>query len=76
MLISDGFEQIKEIEKKAVQARSVDELKSLLDELNEMDAETCDNWISTDEIHKLYAMKSALNLIRQKIALQINNLEH
>ena len=75
MLISDGFEQIKEIEKKAVQARTVDELKSLLDELNEMDIETCDNWISTDEIHKLYAMKSALNLIRQKIALQINNLE-
>ena len=75
MLISDAYEDIQKIENLAVQAHTAAELKSLVDQLDKIDADTRESWISSDEINKLYTMKSALNLIRQQIIHQINDFD-
>jgi TRAP-type uncharacterized transport system substrate-binding protein len=66
MLITDAYEEIRQIEKRLAQANTAAELQSLIDELNELDAATRESVISSDEMNRLYAMKSALNLVRQK----------
>ncbi len=75
MLISDAYEDIQKIENLAAEAHTAAELKSLVDRLDKIDADTRESWISSDEMNKLYTMKSALNLIRQQIIHQINDFD-
>ena len=73
LLISDAYSEIQGIEQRAAQARDNDELQSLVDELNALDAETTGSWISSVEINRLYTMKSALNLVRTQISARLRN---
>ena len=74
MLIADGYEEIQEIEKLAVQAQTCDDLKLLLEQINNLEADSRESLISSTEMGKLYAMKSAANLVRQQIIFRINEL--
>ena len=73
LLISDAYSEIQGIEQRAAQVRNNDELQSLVDELNALDAETTGSWISSVEINRLYTMKSALNLVRTQISARLRN---
>ena len=73
LLIGDAYSDIQKIEQEAALADSNDELQSLVDELNALDAETTGSRISAVEINRLYSMKSALNLVRTQIANRIRN---
>lgn len=73
LLISDAYADIQKIEQAAAQTRNKEELQSLVDELNALDAETTGSWISAVEINRLYTMKSALNLVRTQISNRLRD---
>ena len=73
LLIGDAYSDIQKIEQEAALLDSNEELQSLVDELNALDAETTGSRISAVEISRLYSMKSALNLVRTQIANRIRN---
>lgn len=67
-LIEDAYEEIQRIELTAVACRSIDELQSLNESLNALDVEIRQWSISSDEMSRLYGLKSAINLVRQLIS--------
>lgn len=73
LLISDAYSDIQNIEQAATQTRNKEELQSLVDELNALDAETTGSRISAVEINRLYTMKSALNLVRTQISSRLRD---
>jgi hypothetical protein len=73
LLIGDAYSDIQKIEQEAALVDSNEELQSLVDELNALDAETTDSRISAVEINRLYSMKSALNLVRTKIVNRLRD---
>ena len=66
-LIEDAYDSIQEIERRAVDAVTVGELQSLLTQLDDLEMETRESAISSDEVNRLYTMRSAMNLIRQLV---------
>ena len=66
-LIEDAYDSIQEIERRAVDAVTVGELQSLLTQLDDLEMETREWAISSDEVNRLYTMRSAMNLIRQLV---------
>ena len=73
LLIGDAYSDIQKIEQEAALLDSNEELQSLVDELNALDAETTGSRISAVEISRLYSMKSALNLVRTKIVSRLRD---
>ena len=76
MLIADAYEEIQEIEKLTVQAQTIEELKLLFEQINKLEDFSRESWISSTEMSKLYAMKSAANLVRQQIIIRIKELDN
>lgn len=74
MLIEEGYEQIQRIEDTLRNKHGVFELESLVDKLNQLDSDSIRWSITSEEMNRLYTMKSALNLVRQKTELRINAL--
>lgn len=74
MLIEDAYDEIQAIENEATQTTSASVLQALMDRLLGLEVEIRQWSISSEEMNRLYTMKSALNLIKQFIAnLQKNN---
>lgn len=67
MLIEDAYEEIQAVELEAQKAHSIDEITSLLARLAMLEDEIRQWSISSEEMNRLYTMKSALNLIRIQI---------
>lgn len=71
MLIEEGYEKIQRIENQLLKSTGVYELETLIDQLNQLDTESI-NWsIASEEMNRLYTMKSALNLVKQQVYLQL-----
>ncbi len=67
MLISDAYEEILEIEKQADTCESLEVLQKMLDRLEEMNVDSRQISISSDDINRLYSMKSALNMVHSQL---------
>jgi len=52
-------------------SNGVYELEKLIDQLNQLDKESVGWSVSSEEMNRLYTMKSALNLVKQQIYLQL-----
>ena len=74
MLIEEAYEQIQQIENILGEMQGVYELENLVDQLNQLDADSIRWSITSEEMNRLYTMKSALNLVRQQAELKINAL--
>ena len=70
-LISDAYDELKEIEERMYAATSVEELRYLLERVDLLDDELGDVWISSDETNRFYTMKSAVALVRREIVTHI-----
>ncbi len=68
MLISDAYEEILNIELQGESVQSIEELQKLINRLNEINIDSRQIAISSDDINRLYSMKSALNMIRLQLA--------
>lgn len=67
MLISDAYQEILEIEFHAQNCNSYEELQRLIDRLQEMNIESRNISVSSDDINRLYSMKSALSMVRTQL---------
>ena len=74
ILIEEAYEQIQQIENTLASVQGVYELESLVDQLNRLDTESIRWSITSEEMNRLYTMKSALNLVRQQTELRIKAL--
>ena len=74
ILIEEAYEQIQQIENTLASVQGVYELESLVDQLNRLDTESIQWSITSEEINRLYTMKSGLNLVRQQTELRIKAL--
>ena len=75
MMISDAYEEILEIDRRAAQTDSIAELQSLIRRLEEMNDDSRDISISSVEISRLYSMKSALKMIHDQLVARKDKLE-
>ena len=75
MMISDAYEEILEIDRRAAQTESIAELQSLINRLEEMNNDSRDISISSDEISRLYSMKSVLKMIHDQLVARKDKLE-
>lgn len=75
MLIADAFEEILFIEQQAESVESPVALQGLIDRLNEINMDSRNIAISSDDINRLYSMKSALNMIRLQLMEKKNNFK-
>ena len=75
LLISNLYAELIEIERQADVAKDVKTLRTLLDRLSEMNTETLEVSIPTDEMNRLYSMKGSLNTVRQLILNKIREIE-
>ena len=75
MMISDAYEEILEIDRRAAQTESIAELQSLINRLEEMNNDSRDISISSDEISRLYSMKSVLKMIHDQLVARRGKLE-
>lgn len=71
MLIEEGYEKIQSIENLLLNSNGVYELEKLIDQLNQLDKESVGWSVASEEMNRLYTMKSALNLVKQQIYLQL-----
>ncbi|MDO8695173.1 MAG: TAXI family TRAP transporter solute-binding subunit [Sheuella sp.] len=67
MLISDAYQEILEIEQQADSCESLEILQKMIDRLEEMNADSRRISISSDDINRLYSMKSALNMVHAQL---------
>lgn len=67
MLISDAYQEILEIEQQADSCESLEMLQKMIDRLEEMNADSRRISISSDDINRLYSMKSALNMVHAQL---------
>lgn len=75
MLISDAYDEIRQVESRMYQAAHISELSYLAERLDALEEEIGDFWISSDETNRFYTMKSALELVRREIDVRIRQLE-
>ena len=74
MLIEDAYDEIQRIDKLSTHEKSQSELHDLLNQLDLLDQETRDSWVSSEEKYRLYTMKNALNLVRNQILSRIHKI--
>lgn len=72
ILISNAYEEMLEIERKAVYSESRQDLENMLARLNNMNLEILNISIPSDEMNRLYSLKSALDSLRKLIASKID----
>lgn len=70
-LISDAYDELKLIEDRMYAATELEQLRSLENRLNALDAELGDVWVSSDETNRFYTMKSAVSLVQREIKERI-----
>lgn len=75
MLIADAYEEILEIEQRAAECDSLETLQKMIDRLEEMNADSRQISIASDDINRLYSMKSALNMVHTQLIEQKNRLD-
>ena len=75
MLISDAYEEILEIEQRADGCDSLEVLQKMIDRLEEMNVDSRQITIASDDINRLYSMKSALNMVHTQLIEQKNKLD-
>ena len=71
MLINEIYEEMLEIERTAATTASPAELRSLIERLDVLEADGRENWIASNEMNHLYNMRTALFVIRARIAEQL-----
>lgn len=74
MLIEDDYDEIQEIDKKSALAKSEQEFMELLAQLDKLDIEARESWISSEQKFRLYTMKTALNLVRTQTLSRLEKL--
>lgn len=67
MIIEDGYDEIQEIDQLSANTNNPDLLRKLLIRLEQLDKDTRDGWVSSEEKNRLYTMKGALNLVRNQV---------
>lgn len=75
LLIEEAYDQINQIEREAAGIQNRNQLALLVERLNILDSNSRDTEIASEEQNRNYTMKSALNLIRQKIIERIDQEE-
>lgn len=75
ILISNAYEEILEIERKAVLTNDSQDLRQMLERLDEMNIEVLNIAIPTDDMNRLYSLKSALDTLRKLISNKISDIE-
>lgn len=73
-LISDVYDELKEIEERTYVAVSLEQLQFLAERVELLDGELGDVWVSSDETNRFYTMKSAITLVRREIQDRIVTL--
>jgi hypothetical protein len=75
MLITDAYEEILEIDRSAARTKDVIQLQLLIDRLEEINDDSREISISSDEIARLYSMKSNLKMIHDQLVARKLMLE-
>ena len=75
MLIEEAYELIQQIENLLGETQGIYELELLIDQLEELDRESIQWSITSEEMNRLYTMKSALNLVRLRAQSNIDALQ-
>lgn len=74
VLITDAYTEFQEVEQQLTQVLTCKELQALIDQLNGLEAENTEDWISSIEMRTLFSMKGTLDNLRSKIVDKINEL--
>ncbi len=74
MLISDAYEELLGIEQQAARTDRPEALQDLIDRLEEINADSRHISISSDEISRLYSMKSAVNMVHAQLVEKMKRL--
>lgn len=74
LLISNAYVELLEIERIAVETKSVNKLRELQVQLEELNEAMLSIDIMTEEMNRLYSMKGALNTVRQLVANKLKEL--
>jgi hypothetical protein len=74
MIIEDAYDEIQEIDQLSTSTDNPDGLGLLLIRLNQLDKDTRDGWVSSEEKNRLYTMKGALNLVRNQLLSKLEKL--
>lgn len=74
MIIEDAYDEIQEIDQLSTSTDNPDDLGLLLIRLNQLDKDTRDGWVSSEEKNRLYTMKGALNLVRNQLLSKLEKL--
>jgi uncharacterized protein len=75
LLISNAYVELLHIERTLNTTSNIHHLQEMLDRLNEMASDALTINIPTDEMNRLYAMKSALNTVRQLLINKLTTLQ-
>ena len=73
-LISDAYDELKDIEERMYVADTLEQLRYLAQRVELLDGELGDVWVSSDETNRFYTMKSAVGLVRREIDSRIEVL--
>ena len=74
-LISDAYDELKEIEERMYASTSLEQLGYLAERVERLDGELGDVWVSSDETNRFYTMKSAIALVRREIQSRMEMLQ-
>lgn len=74
LIISNAYVELLDIERIAVETKSINKLRELQIRLEELNSEMLEIDIMTEEMNRLYSMKSALNTVRQLVANKLKEL--
>jgi len=75
ILISNAYEEILEIERNAVNNNNHQDLQQMLSRLNDLNLDILNISIPTDDMNRLYSLKSALDSLRKLIANKLVDIE-
>lgn len=75
ILISNAYEEILEIERNAFNNNNHQDLQQMLSRLNDLNLDILNISIPTDDMNRLYSLKSALDSLRKLIANKLVDIE-
>ena len=75
VLVTDAYTEFQQFERKLARAQTSEELQELIDDLNQLEDESTDDWLVSVEMKTVFAMKSTLDKIRSKATDKQKDIE-
>lgn len=74
LLITGAYEELRVIDRMLETAVSQDELRDLINQLKDLEAEISGSWIASDNLDAFYGLKKAVELVWHQASTKLNTL--